>query len=278
MAPPIQFGLGLSLARAGGAALDADAAAYIAAVETAGATVSGGQKSAIDTFYKTGKSDGWYSSIKRMYLPIWASAAPNAIDMIALGSGTFNGTVTHAAGYVEGDGTTGYFDTAFNPSTNSITNASAWMGGIFFDSSGNAQAGAFTAAGTTLIIASLAAPSLRSEICGSTRRYDTSVTLSADRDGIFSANRRSGTTRHRVIGSGGVEWSNDFTDTNAGTMPNGNFYFLARNRIDTSSVDQFWTAKHGAMWLGAGVAASGDEAFALALKNLWEGTTGLTLP
>jgi hypothetical protein len=91
--------------------LDPDAKGYIDAVVTAGATVSATQKKAINTFVKTGKSDGWYSSIKRMYLPIWASAAPNAIDMIGRTSGTFNGTVTHGAGYVQGDGSTGYFNT-----------------------------------------------------------------------------------------------------------------------------------------------------------------------
>jgi hypothetical protein len=91
----------------GSLTLDPDARAYIAAVETAGGTVSATQRTAVSDFYRAGKSAGWYSSIKRLYLPIWASAAPNAIDMIGLTSGTFIGTVTHAAGYAQGDGTTG---------------------------------------------------------------------------------------------------------------------------------------------------------------------------
>lgn len=84
---------------------------------------------ALDTFIRTGKSDGWYSSIKRMYLPIWAAAAPNAICMTSLTSGTFNGTVTHAAGYVQGDGSTGYFDpgAGSEPNTLGMSNASATL-------------------------------------------------------------------------------------------------------------------------------------------------------
>jgi hypothetical protein len=111
-------------------ALDPDAKAYIAAVETAGATVSGGQKAAINTFFKTGKSEGWYSNIKRLYLPIWAAAAPNAIDMIDLGSGTFNGGVTHAAGYVQGNGSTGYFDTGSTATAKGLSDASCSLGFI----------------------------------------------------------------------------------------------------------------------------------------------------
>ena len=46
--------------------LDPSAKAYINAVVAAGATVSGAQRTAINNFYKTGKSDGWYSSLKRL--------------------------------------------------------------------------------------------------------------------------------------------------------------------------------------------------------------------
>jgi hypothetical protein len=65
MAPPIQFGLGLSLARAGGAALDADAAAYIAAVEFEdGQALESGVRKAINNFVVGCKVDGIWSAIK----------------------------------------------------------------------------------------------------------------------------------------------------------------------------------------------------------------------
>jgi len=65
MAPPIQFGLGLSLARAGGAALDADAAAYIAAVEFEdGQALESGVRKAINNFVVGCKVDGIWDAIK----------------------------------------------------------------------------------------------------------------------------------------------------------------------------------------------------------------------
>jgi hypothetical protein len=65
MAPPIQFGLGLSLARAGGAALDPDAKAYIAAVEFEdGQALESGVRKAFNNFVVGCKVDGIWSAIK----------------------------------------------------------------------------------------------------------------------------------------------------------------------------------------------------------------------
>jgi hypothetical protein len=275
MAPPIQFGLGLSLARAGGAALDADAKAYIAAVETAGATVSGGQKAAIDTFYKTGKSDGWYSSLKRIYLPIWGVAAPNAIDMMELGSGTFNGTVTHGAGFVQGDGTTGYFDTG--------TNAVA-LGGA----SGNASLFALVKSYTSVIEQGLIGAVTSGIGQGNQLRLQTTnfnfvhptiagnVSIAASTGGIHVGSATSTSNRFSLRrGSSGVT-STAQTTTETTSLLSINIYAMCRNLI-LATPNSFSTAELGAY--GAGISLSIQDAtdFTLALKNLWEGTTGLTL-
>jgi len=52
---------------------DADASAYITLIEGDGVSVSSAQKTAIHTFFKTGKSDGWYSHLKRAYFPVGRS-------------------------------------------------------------------------------------------------------------------------------------------------------------------------------------------------------------
>jgi len=91
--------------------LDPSAKGYIDAVTAAGATVTSAQRGYINNFYKSAKAD-YYTSLKRLYLPIWGVAAANAIDMIGLTSGTFVGGVTHASGYITGNGTTGYFNAA----------------------------------------------------------------------------------------------------------------------------------------------------------------------
>lgn len=137
MTPPTPFlGLRLSIsgsrvvaAGGGGYAFsDSDAEAYITAVEATGTTPTDDQKSAIDTFYVNAKAKGYFSAIQSLFFPIWASAAPNAIDLISLSSGTFNGGVTHATGYVAGDGSTGYFDTGVSQSSLGQTNSDGGMG------------------------------------------------------------------------------------------------------------------------------------------------------
>jgi hypothetical protein len=107
----MQYALAYQLNGTQASGLDPSAKAYINAVVAAGATVNSTQRNAINNFYKTGKVAGWYSSLKRNYLPIWGVAAANAIDMIGLTSGTFVGGVTHAAGFVRGNGSTGHFNT-----------------------------------------------------------------------------------------------------------------------------------------------------------------------
>jgi hypothetical protein len=276
MAPPIQFGLGLSLARAGGAALDADAAAYIAAVETAGATVSGGQKSAINTFVKTGKSDGWYSSLKRLYLPIWASAAPNAIDMIALGSGTFNGTVTHSAGYIQSDGTTGYFDTV-TPWQSLITLDSATIGTLNYTTNPTANLSSIGIGPT--IGTSIAAGTENSSQIARAAWAGAPATLPANStfftSGIQLASRFGGVTRMtRRSSSGIVEATNSGTTT--GIVPDGSNFIMARN--SAGSPVQITTAQIGAGFISAGMGSTDLAGYSLNLKTLWETCTGLTLP
>lgn len=119
---------GISRPITGATLLDADAAAYIAAIEGYGETVTAAQKSAIDTFFRAGKSAGWYSSLARLYLPIWGAAAPNARCIVSGTNGTFRGGVTHAAGYIQGDGATGDFLTDGSPTELGVTLAG---GGIF---------------------------------------------------------------------------------------------------------------------------------------------------
>jgi hypothetical protein len=275
MAPPIQFGLGLSLARAGGAAFDADAAAYIAAVATAGATVSGGQKKAIDTFYKTGKSDGWYSSLKRMYLPIWASAAPNAIDMIALGSGTFNGTVTHGAGFVQGDGSTGYFDFGVSPSTLAMSTDSLLAVYLNYEDEGITFKRFIDAhnSGSQTMSALQNPPTTIGIDAGNTSTARLLAT--SDLTGIILNSRVSGTTfiqRRITSGSSTIATA---TVASAGSMPTNPIYALARLQGGYAAGNK---NKVGAYGVGLGLSSGNGENYSLALKNLWETATGLTLP
>ena len=80
---------------AGAVTYDADALAYFTANT---AITSAADKNAINTFYLGLKSDGIYTKIKAMYLPIWGSAASskwnliNPLDTNAAFRLTFHGT------------------------------------------------------------------------------------------------------------------------------------------------------------------------------------------
>lgn len=90
--------------------LDADAAAYIDALVSGGATVTSVQSDAIDTFIRAEKSGSRWDLIKRLYLPIWELAAPNAICMRSLTSGTFVNGWTHNMGEVVTTSNISYMD------------------------------------------------------------------------------------------------------------------------------------------------------------------------
>jgi len=258
--------------------LDPDALAYITAIEGDGVSVSGAQKVYLSDLYVGAKAIGAYTALKRFHFPVWGVAAANARCLVSATSGTFSGGVTHGAGYITGDGATGFFDVGSDPATLGLSISSAWMGALWTNAAGNAQAGCLQNASTALVLVHFTTTTpdiLRSEICGQTRRYSDNVTT--DPNGIFSANRRSGVTRHRQLISSGLDVDVDHTDTDAGTIPTINFYWLARNNSGTA--DQFFSAtRHGAMWLGTGVSGDIDEDFSALVKTAWEGITGLSLP
>jgi hypothetical protein len=72
---------------------------------------------ALSSFFRSGDAGGWRSALAYLFLPVWGSAAPNALDAVSLTSGTFVGTVSHASKQFQGTGgTPGYFDSGRTPS------------------------------------------------------------------------------------------------------------------------------------------------------------------
>ena len=84
------------------AGLDPDAKAYVNAVIATGVTVTGLQRNAINNFIEGEKTASRWSIHKRLYLPIWANAAANAICLRSLTSGTFVNSPTMGAGFIKG--------------------------------------------------------------------------------------------------------------------------------------------------------------------------------
>jgi hypothetical protein len=259
-------------------AYDPDAAAYFGAVATAGGTVSDAQKTAIDTFFRTGKSDGWYSSLKRMYLPIWAAAAPNAICMTSLTSGTFVGGVTHGAGFVQGNGTTGYFDSGISMPSVGASNASASMWSIVplrttgvTAVDGQAPSGVSNeraALGITALNTSFySLPSTVSSVSGSTALLNP---------GISIGSTNSTSSRFVKYKSSGAFTTSSNTTLDVFDLSTSRPFFMARNVANTFAF-AYHTERRGGYGFGLGLTEAQAESFVNAIQILWEGTTGLTL-
>jgi hypothetical protein len=252
---------------------DDDAYAYITEIRSSGASVDSTQINAINTFVKTGKSDGWYSSIKRLYLPIWASAAPNAVDMISRTSGSFVPTVTHSAGYVQGDGTSGYFDFGVTPSALGLTESSESIfalnkAAMLSPANSDYLIGAFDSASQTLFISG----AFRGTI---NRTSGTgNITSSTDPDdGIILLNRQGGVRGLYLRNATGLSTLVETTSIDDGSVPTtNNLWALGVSNLAISRTDEL-----GAYGAGLGLDATDRTNFTLALKNLWETASGLTL-
>ena len=258
---------------------DAMAARYLKAVETAGATVTSTQQTAINDFFKTGKSQGWISSLRRMYLPIWGAAAPNAIDMLTIASGTFVGGVTHGSGFVQGNGTTGYFDFGATPSSLGMTTS----GGSCFALVNQADSrtdsrffiGQTDGSNRRVYLSQIAASAISTTLYNASAAVTNSLT---SRNGIFLGVINAINDRYlKRRGASGVTYTtfNTTNDTSVASTTRSPFV-MANNSNGTSS--SFSDARLGAYGLGLGFTSTQGDDFTLALKNLWETSTGLTLP
>jgi hypothetical protein len=259
---------------------DPMAARYLKAVETAGATVTSTQRTAINDFFKTGRSQGWISSLRRMYLPIWGAAAPNAIDMRTIASGTFIGGVTHASSYVQSNGSTGYMSMGTSPSAQGLTASSSFLFTLVQQAESRTGA-AFTIVGASNSISrnSISHISFNNQ----TALFSSSVSsymLSPDnmnRAGIFYGGTTANNARYlRVRRTAGVQ--NAGSNTTLDNTPASTSSMGVMARVVDSTPSEYSNARIGAAGMGLGLSTANSDAFSAALKTLWETCTGLTLP
>jgi hypothetical protein len=246
-------------------------------------SVSGAQQTAINAFYVTGKDEGWYSELKRLYLPIWGAAGPNARCLVSTTSGTYSGTVTHAAGYVQGNGSTGVFDSVTDMVTLGLTTASASLFyGAYSEptSSSDFYMGALT-------ISPLAYVGAFRHDAVSGERYIGFVTNTFGSGTVdyaggplgVSVMTRTSTGSFGVYKNGGVTvGTNSYSGVAVPAIP---VRFMAR-AFSTSPANIF-SNNHadGKMYcfgVGLGLSATEAKSLANATQTLWETCTGLTLP
>ena len=259
------------------------AAAYIERVETAlGSSITETQKTAIGAFIEAEQVGGRWNAHGRLYLPIWGNAAANAICLKSLASGTFAGTVTHGAGYVQGDGATGYFNFGVSARTlgldYGLTNGGCFSALIHVPD---------TRTDTREFIGSSDSGNRRVIITQATGgflnliAYNAAVQVSASdtaRRGIYIASVQTSTARYlrRYTNGNVLAYSNASSTSDTSIAPTVNQYALGRN--NNGSLLNPTDARLGAYHLGYFLSIANQNAFAGNLETLWETCTGLTLP
>ncbi len=256
--------------------LDSDAAAYISVIEGNGAAVSSTQRNAINDFIKTGKLEGWYSALKRLYFPIWAAESPNEVDMITRASGTFNGTVTHGSGFVQSNGIDGWFDTGATPGALGMSPSTAYLCALAKTEMNSSRAiGSRNNISQDMNIARLST----NLACGIMTNSSGAglIQTAATCSGILSGSRVGGTRFIARRNAAGRSNLSSVMDADFGTTPTANIGLMAGNVVATGPV-LFSNNEFGAFVIGTGLTDAQDEDLTLALKNLWETCTGLPLP
>jgi SPP1 family predicted phage head-tail adaptor len=126
--------------------VDADAAAFFARVTTAGGTLTTTEQNAVNTLVVQMKADGIWNKMKAIYPMVGASAAACAQNLKSSSfTGTFTSGWTFAATGVQGNGTSAFFNTLFNPNAQSTQNSSHVSVYLRTNSGGSSQ-GIFTCA------------------------------------------------------------------------------------------------------------------------------------
>lgn len=263
-----------------GAFLDADAAAYIAAVEAAlGSGITTTQKSAIGAFFAGEKTGGRWDSIKRLYLPIWGQAAANAICLRSLTTGSFVNNPTASAGYVSA-GTNGYMRPDVTAAALGLTVSDGAFGFLRIGAAWNpAEIPMNFGANSTVQRIFLqhqnsgGSANWRVMWGSDAASFTTSGYSAADLDGIGIMTRKTGKSSvYQLSTARGFQTRISATIADSGTMPTMMPSFLSLEGSSPSA------AGFGSFFILSGLAALDAEGFAVALKTFWETCTGLSLP
>lgn len=265
--------------------IDPDAKAYIAAVETALGTPiatalpnASNPKRIISDFFKAEKAASRWSLFKQFHLPIFNNVAANAIDLVAryVGEFTLSG-VTTAAGYVQSNGTSGYFDFKNTPSDLGLSMSDAYefaLAKTAFAPTGGRVIGSRNAGGQDFNLSVNDASTFRAAIMSNTTGLITSSSNAMT--GILTASRKTGTRFVARRSSTGYASLGSITDSDVGLTPTVDIYAMAGNAVGVAGA--FTTNQWGAYGVGLGLTTTQNEGFTLNLKTLYEGLTGITLP
>ena len=248
---------------------DLDAALWLLDVQTAGGNVTQPRINAADVFYQAEKAAGIYGNWIRFYFPIWGVTAANAICIKSRTSGTFFGGVTHGAGFVQGDGSSGYFSLGDSMSSLGLDGSDV---SVFTLEHVGPNADSMSSFG--------AANSVRSGRVGSgTRSHEFQGTTNrvlispASQHGIYFMGKDTPNTSYafRRTSPGIAETANGSGSTSGS---NGTDLEMMRRG---GFGDHYSNARIGAAGIGTGMSYANASAASERLKTFWEACTGLTL-
>jgi len=264
------------------------AVARIDAIITAGGIIPVGAATAkrlLSDFIIAEELAGRWSDMKRLYLPGFGNAAANAIDIVGGTSGTFpvSGGVTHATGYVQGNGSTGYFNFGVTPAALGLTLSSAAVFALITQSpAGTAGENIVTAidgSDTTKVLelshqSTFMAFRANNVTAGS--GTVNAIIARASQHGIIVGSRHGGNRRVIQRTTAGVNTVIDSTAADAGTMPVTGTLQAMRSAFGGGAA--YSDGRYGAYGAGMGMTVAQAQAFSANLKTLWEGLFTLTLP
>ena len=267
--------------------IDPDARLYIAAVE---AVLPGNNiatalpnavnpKRIISDFIKAEKAASRWALHKRFYLPIYNNTAASAVDMISRLSGTFTGigSVTHAAGYVFGNGTSGYFNSNTGLPAVGASNASASMWQIIpLAQDGTTRADGVNGAGADRASLVRNSSNYNQWLCPANVTF-ASINVSETSAGIQIGSSTNTSNRFVKFRKSGAFATNTNTELNTTALPTGSIFFLARNNNGVGLTAPH-SERRGGYGFGLGLTEAQAEGFAANLETLYEGLTGIALP
>jgi hypothetical protein len=255
------------------AGLDPDAKAYVNAVIATGVTVTGLQRNAINNFIEGEKTASRWSIHKRLYLPIWANAAANAICLRSLTSGTFVNSPTMGAGFIKGNASNQYFNINTTLGALGVTSSNgSSIIGLKAEASVGGRGNWGALGGGGYIIDFRTATGLGRRMTW--LQSDTNVL------GAFDTSQRTGVIVSTRTSALQYTVHNDTSDLatviyTAG-VPTVSPFVMARN--NGGGADTFGDSEIAFVGFGLGLSAANAKAYAAAMKNLWQNCTGLTLP
>lgn len=259
------------------ALLDPDAAAVIAELQSRGVTLTAPQTAAIDEFFSGGRTAGWLANLRRLYLPVWNNASPNALDWIARGSGTFVGGGTFAASYYQPNGTDAYLLDNAAADTH-ITSTDLFFGTLILTSpSGTFRSFMGLGTGSTNTIIQNSTPASTTFTAAGVGSAGLVEATVAQNVGIFSVAFDGATRRMKVRQASGNSTLGTNAIASSNPVPSWGFAIGAR-QTSAGTFQLFTDSRIGAAFISRDGGDTINDAFTLALRDLWENLTGLTIP